>query len=46
MENWDLRTTVQFAINNMLYKHAIHGDYHTADVETIFQITDSADIKR
>lgn len=46
MENWDLRTTVQFAINNMLYKHAIHGDYHTTDVETIFQITDSADIKR
>lgn len=46
MENWDLRTTVQFAINNMLYKHAVHGDYHTADVETIFHITDSADIKR
>lgn len=46
MENWELKETVQFAINNMLYKHAVNGDYHTADIQTIFHITDSADIKR
>lgn len=47
IEEWNLKETVQFGINNMLYKHSINGDFHTADVTAIQQISDSnSDIKR
>ena len=33
MKQWDLKDTVQFGINNMVYKHNVIGDYSYANLE-------------
>lgn len=47
MKQWDLKDTVQFGINNMVYKHNVIGDYSYANLEKInTSIESNKDINR
>ncbi|MCH4460401.1 sugar kinase [Staphylococcus haemolyticus] len=47
MKQWHLEDTVQFGINNMIYKHNVIGDYSYANIEKInTSIESNKDINR
>ncbi|WP_436854467.1 PfkB family carbohydrate kinase [Staphylococcus caeli] len=47
MKGLSMQDTVNIAVNNMLYKHAVEGDYNYTNIERIKDITEmELDIKR